>query len=209
MNRETWLNNLARKMAPRFESLGFPLPSFRVAIGFTSHGKRGSRIAECWSPLASADNVSEIFIRPDHNDSHEVAASLAHELAHAAVGLKEGHRGNFKRVCLGLGLQGPMKSTTAGPEFVALVKPLIEELGPIPHAPLRINTPKLPPVDGSTDGEGGEAESSAPPKQTTRLLKCVCTECGYTVRVTAKWLDIGAPHCPQHGAMNLDDGGQE
>lgn len=38
-------------------------------------------------------------------------------------------------------------------------------------------------------------------KQTTRLLKCQCDICGYTVRVTRKWLDIGAPHCPDHGAM--------
>ena len=29
-----------------------------------------------------------------------------------------------------------------------------------------------------------------------RQLKAVCKECGYTVRVTRKWLNIGVPVCP-------------
>ena len=43
MNRETWLNEMAALMAPRFEELGFPLPKFRVSIGFTSVGDFGSK----------------------------------------------------------------------------------------------------------------------------------------------------------------------
>ena len=35
-----------------------------------------------------------------------------------------------------------------------------------------------------------------PKKQTTRMLKCVCSECGYVARTTAKWLEtVGAPLC--------------
>lgn len=34
-------------------------------------------------------------------------------------------------------------------------------------------------------------------KQGTRLLKCQCATCGYTVRVTRKWLGLaGPPICP-------------
>jgi hypothetical protein len=34
-------------------------------------------------------------------------------------------------------------------------------------------------------------------KRTTRLLKCECEACGYTARVTRKWVDeAGAPICP-------------
>ena len=34
-------------------------------------------------------------------------------------------------------------------------------------------------------------------KQTTRLKKLKCSECGYTVRTTAKWIEtLGAPLCP-------------
>jgi len=48
-----------------------------------------------------------------------------------------------------------------------------------------------------------------PKKQRARLLKAECDGegCGYTVRITAKWVDeIGAPHCPKHGAMSIDRG---
>jgi hypothetical protein len=33
---------------------------------------------------------------------------------------------------------------------------------------------------------------------TTRLLRVACLQCGYTVRVTRKWLAIGSPLCPKH-----------
>jgi rubrerythrin len=35
------------------------------------------------------------------------------------------------------------------------------------------------------------------PKQTTRLLKAICPVCGYTVRVTKRWAEIGLPICPE------------
>jgi hypothetical protein len=36
-----------------------------------------------------------------------------------------------------------------------------------------------------------------PSNWSTRLLKAECEECGYTVRVTKKWLEAkGAPICP-------------
>ncbi len=37
------------------------------------------------------------------------------------------------------------------------------------------------------------------------MLKADCAACGYTVRVTRKWLDrVGAPCCPKHGAMIVE-----
>ena len=34
-------------------------------------------------------------------------------------------------------------------------------------------------------------------KQSTRLIKCECAECGYTMRTTTKWIEtLGAPLCP-------------
>jgi hypothetical protein len=36
-------------------------------------------------------------------------------------------------------------------------------------------------------------------------LKAECGDCGYTVRVTRKWVDdVGVPHCPAHGSMHVD-----
>lgn len=33
-------------------------------------------------------------------------------------------------------------------------------------------------------------------KQSTRMLKVECGSCGYTLRTTAKWLEVGTPTCP-------------
>ena len=46
------------------------------------------------------------------------------------------------------------------------------------------------------DGVAKNANGDKKP-QSTRLLKAECGECGYTVRVTKKWLEAkGAPICP-------------
>ena len=173
--REQWLNALVKQMAPWFKKLGKPLPKVRVSIGFTSAGRRGKAIGECWCETASDDGVFEIFIIPTIDDSKRVADIVAHELVHAAVGLKAKHGAAFKSVATALGLTGKMTATVAGPEFLEKIKPILAKLGPIPHA-------KLKP---------------GKPKQTTRLVKCMCGECGYIVRTTEKWInDVGAPLCP-------------
>jgi hypothetical protein len=67
-----------------------------------------------------------------------------------------------------------MRSTTAGPEFVAWTEALFKRIGPYPAGYL---------VDQ--------------PKQGTRMLKCECPTCGYIARVSQKWLSLsGPPICP-------------
>jgi hypothetical protein len=35
-------------------------------------------------------------------------------------------------------------------------------------------------------------------------LKMTCAACGYSLRIAEKWIQtIGAPVCPQHGAMTI------
>lgn len=213
MNRETWLNLMANKMAPRFKELGHPLPKFHVAIGFPSSGKSGNAAAECWNHGNSEDGAFQIYIRPDEADAMMIAGHLAHELTHAAVGFQHKHKGDFAKVVLALGLMRPLTSTVPGDVFKAYAQPFLDELGTIPHARLSWSgsVGEAPRRDGEAGEEQGEpatpagGSSNAKPKQKTRLLKVACKECGYTVRVTAKWLEIGPPHCPEHGAMALGD----
>lgn len=195
-NRESWLNRVAVGMAPLFDALDTPLPDrIRVAIGFTSAGRKGKAIGECWDNRLSADGHFEIFIRPDLAHAPDampaqIAAILAHELVHAAVGIPAGHGKTFKRIATGLGLVGPMRATTPGEVFLATVAPILAVAGPLPHARL------------DTDGE-----TTAPKKQAARMLKCECQACGYTMRIARKWLETaGAPLCPiaDHGAMHHD-----
>ena len=117
----------------------------------------------------------------------EIAGILAHELTHAAVGIDKGHGRAFRRVAIAIGLTGKMTATVPGDAFKQRVEPILKKLGAIPHARL------------------SWGELRGPKKQTTRMIKCECAECGYTARVARKWLeDVGAPHCPEHGEMKVD-----
>jgi len=186
--REEWLQTVAQGMAPWFAELGYEMPRIRMAVGFPSTGGKGKRIGECWDARASADQTFEILIRPDLSDPIEVAAVLVHELAHAVVGLECGHKGRFAVAAKWCGLEGKMTATTPGEKFKRNVEGILQAAGPLPHARLSL-----------------AALSSGPKKQKTRLLKAECDTCGYVVRVTHKWVaEVGAPHCPVHGAMTVE-----
>lgn len=188
-NREDWLRLMADSMAPWFTEKGYTMPNIRMAIGFPSTGARGRRIGECWDATASEDGTFEILIRPDQSDPVEVAAILAHELCHAVVGIEAGHGPKFKKAAHAIGLEGPMRSTRAGEAFKQALAPILERLGPLPHARL-----------AGMSGTG-------PKKQKTRLIKAHCETCGYTVRVTRLWIEAaGPPRCAieDHGPMKIE-----
>ena len=183
--REAWLEEAMSEVSMEFRKLGFPLPKkIRVTCGFTSGGTRKRRggsvlIGECWDSSRSDDQAFEIMVSPVEDDPVRVLGTLVHELCHAAAGLKAGHRGDFATLARGMKLEGPLTATTVGDPFKALTAPALMRLGAYPHA--RLNADKRT-------------------KQTTRMIKCVCS-CGYTVRLTAKWLSVGLPCCPLHGSM--------
>ena len=180
MNRESWLQQVASALEPIFANKGAALPNYRVSCSFPSTGGLSAKrktIGQCWDASASADGTTEIFISPTEDDPVEVAATLCHELVHAAVSVAAGHGPAFRKVALAMGLQGKMTATEAGENFKTIIAPILAQVGEYPHATQR-------------------------KKQGTRMVKCVC-ECGYTVRTTAKWIDVGVPHCPHHGAMTV------
>jgi hypothetical protein len=121
-----------------------------------------------------------MFISPvleDVTGPQGVLSVLLHEQIHALVGCEHGHKKPFKDIAVKCGLEGKMTATVASEELQELFKQYAIELGEYPHV-------KLDP-------------KSKPKKQTTRLLKVVCPECEYTIRVTRKHLDgAGAPFCP-------------
>lgn len=176
ITREEWLERAVLGMRPWFALQGKPLPDkLRVSIGFAFLGRKF--IGECWSPDASSDGTREIFLSPV-SEPIKLLGVLVHELCHAALPFKTGHRKPFSKLGAAVGLVGPWKSTGESPGLVSRLNDLMAtKLGPIPHATLN------PGLSGKK-------------KQTTRMQKCECLTCGYTVRVTAKWLEKGAPICP-------------
>jgi hypothetical protein len=196
--REEWLSFVTAQSRPIFQAAGYPIPKeVRFAIGFTSSGARGKSIGECWDSKASGDKHSEIFIKPTESKPERVAGILWHELVHAAVGIKAGHKKPFKDAIKALGFEG--KATQALPSELTLrtvIGPILKRAGKLPHSSLNTMV-------------------TSRKKQTTRLLKAECEECGYVVRVTKKWAELGLPYCGAvrgHGRMTCemeDDEGEE
>jgi hypothetical protein len=105
-------------------------------------------------------------------------------MVHATVGTEAGHGKLFKHCALKIGLHGPMRATTASPEFAAWAQTLFKRIGPYPAGYL-------------TDT----------PKQGTRMHKCACPACGYIARVWQKWLsESGPPICPSDRIALRADG---
>ena len=180
--REVWLNTMARRLAPLFREAGHALPpNLRISCGWPSRralaSSTGRFIGQCFPVEASADQATEVFVSPCVGDAATAAAVLVHELVHAVDGCQHGHRAEFRKIALAVGLQGKMTSTTAGPDLEKRLNALIEQTGPYPHATL-------------------DMQKSGVKKQGTRMLKLECPECGYTVRTTAKWIEAGLPTCP-------------
>ena len=190
--REEWLLTLAKKMEPSVaEAAGAELPPFRVTCGWPSSGGRGRKRrvrGECWPAEASADGHAEIFISPKEADTADVAAILCHELIHAALP-KAGHKKPFQAAAKKLGFTKPFTGAVTVNWFDIWTQPILEKLGPYPHAELMAPAP-----------------IAKPKKQVARQLLCVCETCGYKARVARRWIEtIGPPHCPEHGPLTFHD----
>jgi hypothetical protein len=175
LERHQWVELAAAALRQRFTDAGYTVPvKVRVSIGWPKRAASCGAVGECWSPEASSDNHAELFVSPVMTDGLGIVHVLAHELVHATVGTSAGHGRAFKQCALRVGLVGPMRATTAGPELTEWIAALIERIGPYPAGFL-------------TDM----------PKQGTRMLRCECEDCGYLARVTQKWLiKSGPPICP-------------
>lgn len=191
--REQWLNAFTDKARTVFKQRGFELPEkIRVSVGFMFRSPKA--IGQCWAESASADGHREVFINPTQADSARVADILTHELAHCLFGPEEKHGKNFKAAVTALGLEGKATATVAGDNWREWAFPILSKLGPIPHGA----------IDPSASGVK---------KQTTRLLKCECDECGFIFRATAKHVNGKALRCPDlecDGLVKVDggDGGE-
>jgi hypothetical protein len=179
--REIWLAKATDALRPVFAAGGYDIPAkVRVSCSWPSRGGTGKTkrvTGQCWSPDASADKVTEIFISPTLDEREEVLCVLAHELIHAAVGMEEGHRGAFKQAHAFLGLAGKCTASEPGEDWLQRYSGIYQTCGDYPHA-------KLDPTQSGIT------------KQTTRQVKLLCGKCDYIVRASRKCIDKGLPTCP-------------
>lgn len=155
----------------------------RITIGFA--WKSRTALGQCWQPEASSDQHSEILIAPTMADPVQILGVILHELIHAATpGARHGRP--FAKLAKAAGLEGKMTATVVGAALAITLGEMVKALGPYPAG--TITTAAL----------------AARPKQTTRYHKATCPECGYVCRVAKAWVEqVGPPHCPAHGAMDV------
>lgn len=187
--REEWLQAAVKIMTPVFEGHDYKVPAIHVSTGWPSKGGLGTNkrtLGQCWANEASADGKCQIFISPMLTVCDDTCVNvlqvLIHEVCHAVVGCNQGHGKAFKKCATAVGLEGKMTSTKASPDLMVRFGEWVKELGNYPHSKL---DPKLSGVK----------------KQSTRMLKCTCSEdgCEFIVRASKKaLLEIGAPLCPHN-----------
>lgn len=188
MTREQWLNKVASHAAKDiFKPAGYEVPkNIRYTCGFPSKGAlamRTQRIGECWSDSASGDNTFEISVSPVIADGLRAADILVHEMVHATVGLKAGHKGPFRKCAEAVGLKGKMTATVASDELKEKLSKIIEKIGAYPHAGLRAGRVSRAAAKG--------------------MLKLECPCCKdegerFIVRIGEHSLKRGTPLCPIH-----------
>lgn len=181
ITREQWMLQGVEAIRPMFEAAGEPLPErVRVSTGWPGgRGKKEGVVGQCWMPESTADGIVGIFVSPVTSDPVDVLGTLVHELVHA-VGHR-GHKGKFATLAGKVGLIKPWTSTPLGEPLKLALADMAERLGAYDHAVIK------PGVRLSV--------------QSTRMLKLECSEDGYTVRTTRKWIEVGLPSCPDGHEM--------
>jgi hypothetical protein len=140
--REGWLRSAMDLLKPIIEKAegGFTVPdNIQVSCGWPRWGS-GQAIGQCWSHTYCVEGkYQHIFISPELHDRHDVLATLLHEMVHAVVGTKEGHRGKFAKLARAVGLQGKLTATVVLPDnpLHAVLKRIADDLGPYPHVGLK------------------------------------------------------------------------
>jgi hypothetical protein len=192
ITREGWLDAAINKLRPIFSDHGYPLPDIRVSVGWPSKGGLANKkrvIGQCWFGATAADGKPQLFISPlleEVGESGGVLPTLVHEVCHVAAGPDAKHGPRFVKVMKALGLTGKPTATIAGEELLVRLRAISTELGPFPHS-------KLVPIKDYKP-------------QSTRMIKCACAQCGYQIRLTRKWLEVGIPECPvdSHGELEQE-----
>lgn len=187
MNRETWLENAVEEVSVLLAEVGVIVPQVRVAAGWPSRGGTSLKkrvLGECWKPEVAEDGISQIFLNPMMVNPVDILGVLIHEVIHAWDRGQNGHKGPFVQAAKDVGLTGPWTATGVSEELHPKLVKIAEFLGDYPHSRL------TPSVERKV--------------QTTRMLKVQCPNCDYTVRTTAKWLEVGLPSCPEGDEMEIE-----
>lgn len=178
--REAWLNAMRPFIKDHFKSFGFEVPELiRFSCGWPHKGGTAAKkrvIGQVWDDKCTTDKHFLIFISPTLDDPIKVVGVQIHEVVHAIVGLKSGHKKPFSKCAEMVGLTAPWTATGESDALKATIAEWVKAIGPYPHGALN---------------PGAIKEKSE--KGRLLLLECVC---GLKIRSTQKWIDTYGTEWP-------------
>jgi hypothetical protein len=178
--REEWLLVAAEEIRFALAGLVEVPTDVQVSCSWPGGGSPAKRIGECWPRAASKAGVNEVFVSPKIEDGLKVVGILAHELAHAVDNCKNGHRAPFVHIAKRMFLEG--KPTQMMPDALhaqAWLTATEKRVGRYPHRVL-------------------DKAKSGQKKQTTRMVKLSCGDCGAIFRMSQSVIETaqGMLLCP-------------
>jgi len=186
------------------------LMAIKLAYGMGENGAYGVTYYNAWKRHDCQEHSIVPFVEigtRHQRDWRQIATTCIHELAHVLAGFEAAHGKDWKAACEKLGMRraravGSHALCMLAPELRARIAQLSKPTDGQPISRVaEVLGPRGGKPKGCTVGIGTRGGKSRGAGSGSRLLKVTCAECGYTARVTRKWLDIGAPHCPLHGEM--------
>ena len=182
--------------------------SVKLTYGMGQNGAYGVTFFKAWKKNGCEHEVPFVEIGARHQENwQQIAMTCIHELGHVLAGFEAAHGKDWRAACEKLGFR---KARAVGAHnFNQLEMPLRLRIAQLPRPTegqpvsrvASVLGPRGGKPKGCTTGIGTRGGKSRGAGSGSRLIKVACMECGYTARVTRKWLDIGAPHCPLHGEM--------
>lgn len=167
------------------------VPAAQIVVTIASAGRKqavGWFGADHWRNC-KPDGIHEINLCSEYLKTHDMGELILHELAHAenrTLGIRDCagrmHNKKFKTMAERLGLVVKDRDSSVGYGFTDLADGGKDFLKKIAFKHKLFCLARL---------SGGPKKKAG-----SRLIKCACPSCGYTVRTTQKWIEAGLPICP-------------
>jgi hypothetical protein len=205
MNHETYIRqivDLALSRLPSEERAGV---NAHIMYGVGRRGVAGICYYSAWQN-GEPERIPIVEICANAETTQpEFVDTVLHELGHVLAGPAAGHGADWKKACARLGLRNA-KACCTGRQVWAAIEPGIREL--VAPVVLTDGKPFVTPIGGGRApvgpvkppkpcglGIGTRGGRSRGPGSGSRQLKLECSDCGYVVRTSRKWIDVGLPVC--------------
>lgn len=181
-----------RILAKAIDHFELTVKPSQIVVTIQSRGRKRRTIGwfanDRWEK--NSDRIHEINLCAECLQTHDMGEVILHELAHAEnhhLNIRDCpsgqyHNKKFKRMAERLGLQQQgERHRIYGYGLTKLAAPGVAFLNKFTFKRELFELSRLSPVRRKKVG--------------SRLVKCVCENCGYAIRTTRQWIDRGLPTC--------------